>query len=210
MSKTRGADLYLQSTVPSILDMIRSDVEISEQNVPPPSPERALTPTVRWDSDYARDEPPAVQRLAETPRHSTPRTDPNTQSARPRPALEVPRPRASSAPPSTNPAKRMALRYQPVIEEITPPVTPPRAQAMAENTATETVPETPSPIQKPERSRAVAHGTHSRKLPLEWARAAKPDWPKSNSSKLSRHRLPKLSGLQLLIRRRTYNDSQES
>ena len=81
---------------PSILDMILSDVEISEQNVPPPSPERALTPTVRWDFDYARDEPPAVQRLAETPRHSTPLTDPNTQSARPRPALEVPRPRASS------------------------------------------------------------------------------------------------------------------
>ena len=80
---------------PSILDMIRSDVEISEQNVPPPSPERAPTPTIRWDFDYTRDEPPVVQRLPETPRHSTPRPDPNTQNAQPRTALEVPRPRAS-------------------------------------------------------------------------------------------------------------------
>ena len=180
---------------PSILDMIRSDVEISEQNVPPPSPERTLTPTTRWDFDYTRDEPPVVQRLAETPRHSTPRPDPNTLSARPRPALELPRPRASSAPPSTHPAKRMALRYQPVIEEVTPPLTPPRAQAMEENTATETVPETPSPIQKPGRSRgrgtwraqhkvAPGVGTRSRtrlaeieKLEATQAQAAHAQWP---------------------------------
>ena len=99
-----------------------------------------------------RDEPPVVQRLAETPRHSTPRLDPDTPSARPRPAVELPRPRASSAPPSTHPAKRMALRYHPVTEEVTPPIAPPRAQAMEMNTATETVPETPSPVQKPGRS----------------------------------------------------------
>ena len=180
---------------PSILDMIRSDVEISEQNVPPPFPERALTPTIRWDFDYTRDEPPVVQRLAETPRHSTPRPDPNTPSAHPRLALETPRPRASSAPPATHPAKRMALRYHPVTEEITPPLTPPRAQAMEVNTATETVPETPSPVHKPGRSRgcgtwrapqkvAPGVGTRSRtrlaeieKIEATQAQAAHAEWP---------------------------------
>ena len=182
---------------PSILDMIRSDVEISEQNVPPPSPERALTPTIRWDFDYTRDEPPVVQRLAETPRHSTPRPDRNTLSARPRPALELPCPRASSAPPSTHPAKRIALRYHPVTEEVTPPLTPPRAQVMEVNTATETVPETPSPVQKPGRSRgrgtwralqkiAPGVGTRSRtrlaeieRLEATQAQAARAEWPPS-------------------------------
>ena len=103
-------DRYLAMPIqPSILDMMHNDVENNEQDQPPP-PECALTPTIRWDFDYTRDEPPVVQRLAEMPRHLTPRPDPNSPSARPRPALELPRPRASSAPPSTNPAKRMALR----------------------------------------------------------------------------------------------------
>ena len=175
---------------PAILDMIRSDVEKNEQDQPPP-PECALTPMIRWDFDYNRDEPPVVQRLAETPRHSTPRPDPNTPSARHRPAIELPRPRASSASPSENPAKRMALRYHPVTEEVTPPITPPRAQAMEENI----VPETPSPVQKPGRSRgrgtwrtqqkvAPGVGTHSRtrlaeieKLEATQAQAAHAQWP---------------------------------
>ena len=188
-------DKYLvMPTQPSILDMMRSDVEKNEQN-PPPSPERALTPTIRWDFDYTRDEPPVVQRLAETPRHSTPRPDPNMPSARPRPAVELPRPRASSAPPSTQPAKRMDLRYHPLTEEVTPPITPPRAQAMEVNIATETVPETPSPVQKPGRSRgrgawraqqkvAPGVGTRSRtrlaeieKLQATQAQAAHAEWP---------------------------------
>ena len=138
-------DRYLAMPIqPSILDMIRSDVEKNEPD-PPPTRERALTPMIRWDFDYTRDEPPVVQRLAEEPRHSTPRADPKT-------AVELPRPRASSAPPSSHPAKRMALNYLPVTEEITPPITPPRAQAKEIDTATETVPETPSPIQKHGRS----------------------------------------------------------
>ena len=141
-------DRYLTMPIrPSILDMIHSDVEKNEPDPPPPR-ERALTPTIRWDFDYTRDEPPVVQRLAEAPRHSTPRPDPKTPSERPRPALELPRPRASSAPPTSHPAKRVALQYLPVTEEITPPITPPRAQTTEMNTATETVPETPSPVQK--------------------------------------------------------------
>ena len=38
-------------------------------------------------------------------------------TSRPRPALEMPRPRASSAPPAAHPAKRVALQYSPVKEE---------------------------------------------------------------------------------------------
>ena len=141
-------DRYLTMPIqPSILDMIRSDVEKNEPE-PPLTRERAPSPTIRWDLDYTRDEPPVVQRLAEEPRHSTPRADQRTPSERPRPALELPRPRASSAPPSSHPAKRMALNYLPVTEEITPPITPPHAQAKAINTATETVPETPSSVGK--------------------------------------------------------------
>ena len=181
---------------PSILDMIRSDVEKNEPE-PPPTRERALTPTIRWDFDYTRDEPPVLQRLAEEPRHSTTRADPKTPSERPRPALELPRPRASSAPPSSHPAKRMALNYLPVTEEITPPITPPRAQAKEIDTATETVPETPSPIQKPGRSRGrgtwrapqkIAPGVGARsktrlaeleKCEVAQAQAAHAHWPPS-------------------------------
>ena len=52
----------------------------------------------------------------------------------------------------------------------------------------------------------MAHGAPNRKLPLEWARAARPDRQKLRSLKLRRHRLPTLNGLQLPIRRRTYSD----
>ena len=188
-------DRYLAMPIqPSILDMMRSDVEISEQNKPPPSPERALPPTIRWDFDYARDEPPVVQRLTEEPRHSTPRAEPKTPSERPRPALELPRPRASSAPPTSHPAKRMALNYLPVTEEITPPITPPRAQTKELDTATEIVPETPPPATKPGRSRgrdtwhaqqkaAPGVGTRSKtkleKREVAQAQAAHARWPPS-------------------------------
>ena len=146
-------DRYLPMPIqPSILDMIRSDVENNEPE-PAPTTERAPTPMIRWDFDYVRDEPPVVQRIAEEPRHSTPRADPKTPSESPRPALELPRPRASSAPPTSHPAKRMALNYLPVTEEITPPITPPRAQRKELDTATEVVPETPPPATKPGRSR---------------------------------------------------------
>ena len=87
----------------------------------------------------------------------------------------------------------MALCYHPVTEEVTPPITPPRAQTMEENT----VPETPSPVQKPGRSRgrgtwrapqkvAPGVGTRSRtrlaeieKLEATQAQAAHAEWPPS-------------------------------
>ena len=93
-------DRYLAMPIqPSILDMIRSDIEKIEPE-PPPTHERAPSPTMRWDFDYTRDEPPVVQRHTDEPRHSTPRADQRTPIERPRPALELLRPRASSAPPT--------------------------------------------------------------------------------------------------------------
>ena len=141
---------------PSILDLIRTDLETSELQKPPPMPERAPPTTLRWDFDYIRDEPPTIQRIPDEPQqHSTPRADPRTPTSRPRPALDQPRPRASSAPPSAHPAKRLAVQYLPTTEEITPPITPPRAEARTPEKASdiEVVPDTPPPVMKPGRSR---------------------------------------------------------
>ena len=178
---------------PSILDLIRTDLETSELTKPPPTP-------VRWDYDYIRDEPPTIQRLPEEQQqHSTPRADPRTPTIRPRPALELPRPRASSAPPTAHPAKRLALQYLPVTEEITPPITPPRAEPRTPEKAidTEVVPDTPSPVTKHGRSRGRGTwraqqkpvpgvGTHSmtrlaeiEKREVEEAQAASARWPAS-------------------------------
>ena len=46
-------DRYLAMPIqPSILDMMRSEMETSELNAPPPPPERAPSKTIRWDFDY--------------------------------------------------------------------------------------------------------------------------------------------------------------
>ena len=146
-------DRYLaMPTQPSILDLMRTELETGELSKPPPSPERAPPKTIGWDYDYIRDEPPTVQRLTEEPQqHSTPHADPRTPSVRPRPALELPRPRASSA--ASHPAKRVALQYLPVTEEITPPIMPPCAQARTPDPELVVVPDTPSPVTKHGRSR---------------------------------------------------------
>ena len=94
------------------------------------------------------DEHPDIQRITETPRHSTPHPYPPTLSARPRPASQLPRPRASSVPPTPKPAKRMAICYQPVTETITPPISPQCAHAVDHKVDQDT----PSPIQKTGRS----------------------------------------------------------
>ena len=123
-------DKYLaMPNQPSIMDMMRNDMEMDELNKAPPPRARAPPQTIRWDFDFLRDEPPPVKRLTEDPvQTSTPRAETRSQNLRPKPALELPRPRASSAPPASHPAKRVALQYLPTMEEITPPVTPPRAQ----------------------------------------------------------------------------------
>ena len=192
-------DRYLAMPIkPSILDLMRSGMETSELSKPPPPSECAPPKTIRWDYDYIRDEPPTVQRLTDEPQeHSTPRADTRTPIIRPRPALELPRPRASSAPPATHPAKRVALQYLPVTEEITPPITPPRAQPRTPDPDIEVVPDTPSPVTKPSRSRgrgtwrtpqkpAPGVGTRSmtriaelEKREKEQAQAASAIWPTS-------------------------------
>ena len=138
----------------SIMDMMRSDMETSELNKAPPPRARAPAQTVRWDFDFVRDEPPPVRRVQDSPMEtSTPRAELRTQNVRPTRALERLHPRASSAPPAEHPAKRAAIQYSPVKEEITPPVTPPRAQNITPVQDPSVVPETPSPIAKPGRSR---------------------------------------------------------
>ena len=138
----------------SILDMMRSDMETDELTKSPPPRARAPPQTIRWDFDFVRDEPPPVRRLAQDPvQTSTPRTDTRSKTTRLRPALELPRPRASSAPPVSHPAKRVALQYMPTTEEITPPVTPPRAQDKTPESEINVVPDTPSPVAKQGRSR---------------------------------------------------------
>ena len=135
----------------SIMDLMRSDMETSELNKAPPPRARAPAQTVRWDFDFVRDEPPPVRRVQESPMETS--TTSRTQNLRPRPAIELPRPRASSAPPAAHSAKRVALQYSPVKEEITPPVTPPRAQDITPEQDPDVVPDTPSPIAKHGRSR---------------------------------------------------------
>ena len=172
----------------SLLDMMRNDMEESEA-APPQSPERALTPTMGFAYDYTMDAPPEIQRMTDAPRHSTPFPDPPTLSTRPRPIAQPPRPRASSVPPTPKPAKCVAIRYHPATETITPPISPARAHAVDQ--------ETPSPIQKPGRSRgrgtwrapqkvAPGVGTRSKtrqaeleQIEAKKAHAACAEWPPS-------------------------------
>ena len=132
--------------------MMRNDMEESEA-APPQSPECALTPTIGFAYNFTMDAPPEIQRITDAPGHSTPFPDPPTLSTRPRPIAQPPRPRASSVPPTPKPAKRMAIRYQPVTETITPPISP----ALAHAVDLKIDQETPSPIQKPGRSRGPMH-----------------------------------------------------
>ena len=151
---------------PSLLDLMRSDLETKDLQKPPPSPMRAppeSEPPVTsmcWDFDYVRDEPPTVRRIQqENQSHSTPRADTRTTIPRLRPAPEMPRPRAASAPPAAHPAKRLAVQYLPTTEEITPPATPQRADAITPEKAPvnsvdiDIVPDTPPAVVKPGRSR---------------------------------------------------------
>ena len=87
--------------------------------------------------------------VVDAPIHSTPYPDPPTLSARPGPILLPPRPSSTSAPPTPKTIKRMAIRYMPLTETITPPISPTRAPAMDPPTD----PDTPPPTQKPGRSR---------------------------------------------------------
>ena len=145
--RTMDYNKYLAMPMkPSLLDMMRKDIEDTDEKweAPPTSPERALTPTIGFSYDYATDAPPDIQRVEETPMHSTPYPEPPKLSARPGPVLLPPRPRSTSVPPIPMTVQKMAKRYMPVTENVTPPISPARASAMD--------PETPPPTQRPGRS----------------------------------------------------------
>ena len=158
-------DRFLTMPVkPSLLDLMRSDLETNELQKPPSMPVRAPQTTMNWDFDYIRDEPPPVQRAPiEQQPHSTPRADPRTTHPRLRPAIAPPRPRALSAPPSAHPAKKLAVQYMPTTEDITPPATPPRADIRTPPRADirtpekaidiEVVPDTPPAVKRAGRGR---------------------------------------------------------
>ena len=150
-------DRFLTMPVkPSLLDLMRSDLETNELQKPPSMPVRAPQTTMNWDFDYIRDEPPTVQRAPmENQPHSTPRAEPRTTHPRLRPAIAPPRPRALSAPPSAHPAKKLAVQYMPTTEDITPPATPPRADIRTPEKAIDidVVPDTPPAVKRTGRGR---------------------------------------------------------
>ena len=114
---------------------------------------RACTNPDNWVLiDYATDAPPDIRHVEETPMHSSPYTEPPKLSARPGPVLLPPRPRSTSVPPTPMTVQRMAKRYMPVTENVTPPISPACASAMDPGTD----PDTPPPTQRPGRSRG--HG----------------------------------------------------
>ena len=77
--------------------------------------------------------------------HSSPYPEPPKLHARPGPVLLPLRPRSTSVPPIPTTVQKMAKRYMPITENVTPPISPARAPAMD--------PETPPPTQRPGRSR---------------------------------------------------------
>ena len=77
--------------------------------------------------------------------HSSPYPEPPRLSARPGPVLLPPRPRSISVPPIPITVKKVAKRYMPVTENVTPPISPAHASAPE--------PEAPPPTQRPGRSR---------------------------------------------------------
>ena len=77
--------------------------------------------------------------------HSSPHQDPPKLRARAGPALLALRPRSTSVPPTPTTVARMAKRYMPVTEEVTPPMSPARV--------IETDPATPSPVHHPGKGR---------------------------------------------------------
>ena len=99
---------------PSLLDIMRKDIEDTDEKWEPPpvSPEHASTPTMGFSYDYATDdEPPDIQRVEETPMHSSPYPEPPKLHARPGPVLLPPRPRSTSVPPIPTTVQKMAKRY---------------------------------------------------------------------------------------------------
>ena len=166
---------------PSLLDTMRKDIEDTDEKwePPPTSPERASTPTVGFSYDYATDEPPAIQRVEEAPMHSSPYPEPPKLHARLGPVLLPPRPRSTSVPPTPTTVQKMAKRYMPITENVTPPISPVRASAM--------VPETPPPTQLQEEAGVVASGAPLPAQLLVWEPEVRLDKQNLTQQKPRRH-----------------------
>ena len=125
---------------------IRQDMEaaIDVQEDTPISPERAPEPIIGFLYDYQTDSPPTIQRIAEAPIHSSPYQEAPKLRACTVPALRAPRPRSTSVPPGPPTVAKMAKRYMPATDDITPPISPARAEAR---------PASPAPVQRSGRGR---------------------------------------------------------
>ena len=77
--------------------------------------------------------------------HSSPYPEPPRLSARSGPVLLPPRPRSTSVPPIPITVQKVAKRYMPITENVTPPISPARTSALE--------PEAPPPTPRPGRSR---------------------------------------------------------
>ena len=151
----------------SLIDTIRQDMEaaIDAQEDTPMSPEHAPDPVIGFSYDYTTDSPPTIQRRAEAPVHSSPYQEAPKLRAHAVPALRAPRPRSTSVPPVSATVAKMAKRYMPATEEVTPPISPARAEARTAS---------PVPAQRPGRGRGRGRGwwhAQSRETPCVGTRS---------------------------------------
>ena len=162
------------------------------------SPEGAPAPIVGFSYDYMTDEPPTIQRIAETPRHSSPYQEPPKLRARAVPALLAPRPRLTSVPPISTTVAKMAKRYMPTTEEVTPPTSPARAEAPSA---------TPSPVRCPGRGRGRgrwrAHSSETPSTPGVGTRSKTRQAEAASQAQATRALWPKKPDKSLLITRMT-------
>ena len=131
--------------------------------------------------------------------HSSPYPEPPKLHARPGPVLLPPRPRSTSVPPIPTTVQKMAKRYIPITENVTPPISPARVSAMDL--------ETPPPTQRPGRSRGRGKwrappsvtpdvGTRSQTRQVEFdaaeatqAQASRAVWPEKHDHSLQIQRM---------------------
>ena len=115
----------------SLIKTMRRDMEaaMDAQEDTPMSPARAPEPSIGFLYDYQTDSPPTIQRIADAPTHSSPFQDTPALCVHPVPALHAPRPRSTSVPPVSTTVAKMAKRYMPATDDVTPPISPARAEA---------------------------------------------------------------------------------
>ena len=145
---------------PSIMDLMRNDMDTGELDRAPPPRARAPPQTMRWDFDFVRDEPPPVKRLSEdVVQTSTPLADSKSQNIRPRPALETTAPTCLVGTPSgaSSQTSGFTIHANDGGDHSSCYATARTGQHTAQDKGPEAdidiVPDTPSPVAKPGRSR---------------------------------------------------------